>query len=85
MARSEGCEEGGGDVNKLSGCHTVLSTRLDALERAIRERDWEQVEFQFDRVSRADSKLAHEILAADARIAHADAVQAAADYVASIP
>jgi hypothetical protein len=42
----------------LIRAHTlVIDTRLDALEDAIRARDWEQTEFQFDRVLRATAKL----------------------------
>lgn len=34
----------------------VIDVRLDALYRAIAARDWEETEFQFDRVARALEK-----------------------------
>jgi hypothetical protein len=36
----------------------ILATRLEALEQAIRARDWDQVEFQYDRVLSQASKAA---------------------------
>lgn len=36
----------------------ILITRLNMLERAIRSRDWDVVEFQFDRVNSQAEKIA---------------------------
>lgn len=36
----------------------IVERRLEALEAAIRSRDWGAVEFAYDQVNRATSKLA---------------------------
>lgn len=40
----------------MDGAGIVLSVRLEALKRAIEERDWQQVEWQYDRVRSAAEK-----------------------------
>lgn len=40
-----------------SGSVAVVGVRLEALEAAIRSRDWTAVEFEYDRVNRAFSKI----------------------------
>lgn len=42
----------------MKGVVTVLMVRLDALEAAIRDRDWKKVEWEFDRTRRAAEKVA---------------------------
>lgn len=44
----------------LAGHIAVIDMRLDALKSAIESGDREQIEFQFDRVRRAVSKLDRE-------------------------
>jgi hypothetical protein len=44
-------------ADDIDGCIDVVGIRLAALRCAIVAREWEAVEFQFDRVSRAVSKM----------------------------
>jgi hypothetical protein len=39
------------------GSQVVVAARMEALKRAISGRDWPQVEWEFDRVHRALSKM----------------------------
>jgi len=48
-------------VGRIEGCCIVLDTRLDALAQAIARRDWDETEWQYDRVRRAASKLREEV------------------------
>jgi hypothetical protein len=48
-------------IATLMGHQAVTEIRMQALAQAIRERDWEQVEFQFDRVLGAVKKT-HRVL-----------------------
>ena len=43
--------------NRILGQMRVVDVRWEALHSAIVERNWEQVEFQYDRVGRALDKL----------------------------
>jgi hypothetical protein len=46
------------DLTRLVARHAMIADiRLDGLEDAIRARDWEQVEWHYDRVDRAIAKL----------------------------
>lgn len=45
----------------MNGHVAVIDIRMEVLAGAIRSRDWEQVEFQYDRVLHAVSKLKQEL------------------------
>lgn len=40
----------------FDGGYAIVQIRLEALKRAIGSREWEEVEFQYDRVLRACTK-----------------------------
>lgn len=48
-------------ADPVMGCAAVVDVRLGALRRAIEDRDWDRVEWEYDRVQRAQSKLVNTI------------------------
>ena len=48
-------------VGRIEGCCIVLDTRLEALRQAIARREWDETEWQYDRVLRAALKLREEV------------------------